>query len=58
MSVGRSGIVVGANERSGGESGYKWGVSAVEHVVAWVLDAGAKIDCEGIFSNCWYSRTP
>ena len=28
-----------------------WGVGTVEHVVAWVVDAGAKVDGEGTFGN-------
>ena len=28
-----------------------WGVGTVEHVVAWVVDAGAEVDGEGTFSD-------
>ena len=28
-----------------------WGVGTVEHVITWVVDAGAKVDGEGTFGN-------
>jgi len=28
-----------------------WGVGAVEHVVSWMVDAGAEIDGAGTFGN-------
>jgi len=28
-----------------------WGVGTVEHVVPWVVDAGAEVDGEGTFGN-------
>jgi hypothetical protein len=28
-----------------------WGVGTIEHVVAWVVDAGADIDGEGTFGK-------
>ena len=28
-----------------------WGVGTVEHVVSWMVDAGAEVDSEGTFGN-------